>query len=70
MRQLAEPIARPSPQLIQSCSSPVDLPERDMSAGEVERAWGQDRASLVDCGARHEATVSFYRNRDARLAGK
>lgn len=41
-----------------------------MSAGEVERAWGQDRASLVDCGARHEATVSFYRNRDARLAGK
>jgi hypothetical protein len=41
-----------------------------MSAGKVERLWSRDRAALIDCGDRHEATVGFYHRRDAGLAGE
>jgi|GEM_PF-3004949 len=41
-----------------------------MSAGAVERRWGKDRVSLVDCKARHGALVTWRRARDAGLAGQ
>lgn len=41
-----------------------------MSAGAVERHWGKDRVSLVECGARHGALVKWRRARDAGLAGQ
>lgn len=40
-----------------------------MTAGEVERQWGRDRASLAACAGRHAALAAWRRNRDARLAG-
>lgn len=40
-----------------------------MSAGEVERQWGRDRASLAACAGRHAALINWRRNRDAGLAG-
>jgi hypothetical protein len=40
-----------------------------LGAGEVERLWGRDRASLVTCGDRHAANVRWRLRRDAGLAG-
>jgi len=48
----------------------VRLTSKPLSAGAVERHWGRDRVSLVECGARHGALIAWRRNRDARLAGQ
>jgi hypothetical protein len=40
-----------------------------MTAGEVERRWGRDRASLAACAGRHAALATWRRARDAGLAG-
>ena len=62
--------AQPDARLLEPCLGPVRLPRnRDMSREEASRAWGRDRARLVDCGERHDATVQFYQERDAALAG-
>ncbi|PPD10299.1 MAG: hypothetical protein CTY36_00460 [Methylocystis sp.] len=41
-----------------------------MTAGEVERRWGRDRASLAACAGRHAALAAWRRNRDAGFAGE
>jgi hypothetical protein len=68
-RQLAAQNAQPPARLEKSCDRPMRLPERDLSAGEVERYWGTDRVALRECGARHAALMKWRRNRDAKLAG-
>jgi hypothetical protein len=40
-----------------------------MTAGDVERRWGRDRASLAACAGRHAALINWRRNRDTGLAG-
>ena len=36
------------------CRDVVAIPDRDLSSAEVGRLWGQDRASLGECGRRHK----------------
>lgn len=40
------------------CADPVDLPDRDISAREVGRLWGRDRAALRICEQRRRAAVN------------
>mgnify|MGYP006977221618 CR=1 FL=1 len=37
------------------CAGVVAIPARALSSAETVRLWGQDRASLGDCGRRHKA---------------
>jgi hypothetical protein len=69
VRELAGAAAQAPGDLDAPCERPQRLPERDLSAGEVERYWGRDRASLSACGDRHEANVRWRQARDAGLAG-
>ncbi len=68
--ELAAPAAQPPRGLERPCAAPVRLAGKPMSAGAVERHWGRDRVSLVECGARHGALVQWRRARDAGLAGQ
>jgi hypothetical protein len=71
--QLASSRAKPAKKLTDPCADPVeivpDLPNGDASQGEVERAWGEDREHLVQCKTKLGEVVTFYENRDRRLAG-
>lgn len=44
----------PPASAVAACSAPVTLPERDLSAAEVEIYWGRDRSALRICASRHE----------------
>lgn len=68
--ELATPAAQPPGGLERPCASPARLAGKPMSAGAVERHWGKDRVSLVECGARHGALVKWRRARDSGLAGQ
>lgn len=46
------------PSLTQACDAPVNIPERDITAVEVEILWGRDRAALRDCGSRHDGLTN------------
>jgi hypothetical protein len=37
----------------------VALPDRDMTQGEVETAWGRDRGALRACASRHNGLVGW-----------
>jgi hypothetical protein len=52
------------------CARPVKLGAHALGAGDVERLWGRDRASLMTCGDRHAANVRWRLRRDAGLAGR
>jgi hypothetical protein len=67
-KQLASQDAQPPAALENPCDRPTRLPERDLSAGEVERYWGVDRVALRQCGSRHGALVKWRRSRDAKLS--
>jgi hypothetical protein len=69
VRELAGAAAQAPGDLDKPCERPQRLPGRDLSAGDVERFWGRDRASLSACGDRHAANVRWRRARDAGLAG-
>jgi hypothetical protein len=69
VRELAGAAAQAPGDLDKPCERPQRLPERDLSAGEVERFWGRDRASLAACGDRHAANVRWRERRDDGLAG-
>jgi hypothetical protein len=50
------PVTAKIPQsLRQACAGVVDIPERDLTAGEVARLWAKDRTSLSICAKRHGA---------------
>lgn len=57
----------PPPSLVQACARPVALPERALTAAEVESLWARDAAALIQCGLEKAALISFYRDRDSRL---
>jgi hypothetical protein len=66
-----KPILQPAPGRIHAdCTGPVDIPEKDLTVGEVAAMWGQDRANLGDCATRHQAAIRYYDGRDKALAGK
>ena len=48
--RIAAPTALKAP-----CAGVVAIPSRALSSAETVRLWGQDRASLGDCGRRHKA---------------
>lgn len=50
------------------CTLPAALPARAMTQGEVEIAWGRERAALRDCAKRHALLVEFIEGQ--RAAGK
>lgn len=70
IQELKRDDAKPPAKLTKNCRTPTDLPSRDLSAGEVERLWGDDRVSLIVCGRKHRALRDFYRNRDKLLSGE
>lgn len=51
---LTEP---PPPSLLVECPAPVAIPQRDLTATEVEVFWGRDRTALRTCADRHGALV-------------
>lgn len=68
--ELAAPAAQPPAALEKRCARPLRLAEKAMTAGEVERAWGKDRAAQAACAARHAALITWRRKRDTGLAGE
>lgn len=62
-------LAAPDSYLTIDCTPPGTLPDGPMTQRDIERYWGRDRASLVDCGARHGGLVKYYDERDAALRG-
>lgn len=60
---------KPAPENRRPCALPVAIPNRDLSEGETERLWYEDRIALVICGRRKLAVDSFYETRDAKIAG-
>jgi hypothetical protein len=68
--ELASPLAEPPAALAAECEDPAALPDKALSAGEVERLWAKDRAALVSCRDRHSGAMRFYARRDAGLAGR
>jgi hypothetical protein len=63
-------MAQPPIDFTRTCADPVDLSKSDGDAGDVYRDWATDRSNLVECKARHQSVVEFYRDRDQRLAKK
>lgn len=52
------PVSRPLPEAAkQPCRTPLRLPGRALTASEVTRYWGGDRAALVECETRRKAAV-------------
>lgn len=60
--------ASPTRRLLEPCAGPQQLPNRAIRRSEAARAWGRDRAALVECGERHDAVVTYYQERDSGLA--
>ena len=52
----------PRASAVAACSAPVVLPERDISATEVEILWGRDRSALRICASRHAALAQHLEN--------
>jgi len=36
----------------------VDLPDRDLTAADIARLWGADRAALGECARRHSGLAA------------
>ena len=70
--ELADAAMQPPAALTAPCQTQIAplFPDRAMNAGEAERATETVIAWLLDCSARHNETVGFYRTRDAALAKK
>ncbi len=56
-RQYVPPvsIAKIPHSLRQACAGVVDIPDRDLTAGDVARLWAKDRKALGTCMRRHKA---------------
>lgn len=64
------PVLTPAPaELARDCKAPGKLPEVDTTQEDAEALWSADRAALVDCRKRKRAEGSYYRKRDAAIAG-
>ena len=60
-------LTAPDSYLTEACPDPARLPSGEMTQRDIERYWGKDRASLVECGDRHEALRDYYAERDGAL---
>jgi hypothetical protein len=47
--------------LLEKCSRPVKLPNRDLTQLDIERFWAKDRAELIKCGLTKEKLVAVLR---------
>lgn len=47
--------------LLEKCSRPVNLPNRDITQLDIERFWAKDRASLTKCGLSKDKLVAILR---------
>lgn len=56
-RQFTPPvsIAKIPPSLKQACAGVVNIPDRDLTVGDVARLWAKDRKALGACARRHGA---------------
>jgi len=63
-------LAAPDSYLTEPCAPPANLPVGEMTQRAIERFWSRDRVSLVECGARQQALIDYYAERDALLGGK
>lgn len=53
------PVTATIPQsLKQACASVVNIPERDLTVGDIARLWAKDRTSLLICARRHGALAN------------
>lgn len=48
----AADLAPPPAALLDPCTLPLALPDRDATQSEVERWWGHDRSALRECAGR------------------
>jgi hypothetical protein len=62
--------AAPPVELTRPCDEPQRLPRGGLTQAQAVRLWARDRKALVDCGERFDATIQFYEERDAGLAGE
>jgi hypothetical protein len=62
--------ARVDSKLTDPCADPQLLPERELTAAEVEHTWRVDRANLVFCKAKHGGVIRVYRAREAVFTGR
>lgn len=53
--------------LRQACAGVVDIPDRDLTAGEVARLWSRDRKALGQCARRHGALSKAVSVRESGL---
>jgi len=53
--------------LTKPCEKPAVLPAGRMTQQRVEHYWAKDIAALIECGARHDGLIAYYRERDTRL---
>ena len=63
------PSAQAPDVLTRACPGPVVLPQGGLSAGQVARLWGLDRASLAICRGRHGALAAHVRGQEAADRG-
>lgn len=47
------------PAVLAPCTPPVDIPHRALGPTETATLWGQDRASLGDCGRKNQAKADI-----------
>ncbi len=53
--------------LIEACQRPIVLPDRELTQGEVEFFWINDRERLIRCGYKLQQLIEYYADRDRRL---
>lgn len=62
-------LGRVDSKLTDACDDPADLPERALSAAEVERYWAQDRSALRFCKAKHGGVLRVFLARERIFTG-
>jgi hypothetical protein len=53
--------------LLKQCRNAVQIPDKALTQADVERYWGSDRASLVECRRRHKGLGEAIKFRDNAL---
>jgi len=56
--------------MTQECNAPVTLPDTALTQAQVVEHWLTDRAELMECGARHDALIDWYEQRDTALGDR
>jgi hypothetical protein len=67
--RVAIDLADPPPRIAARCANPVQLPDGDLTAIQVEALWAKDRAALVRCGLTKQQLHQFYDTQQTALEG-